>query len=556
LLLPTQLRWERITAATRVIQVGIRRSSRHILPEKGIGVSVSLLRVSSAFVLLALVLQCSAQKSSSWVHVDSAGKLVYRSLPQGDHIVDFSYAGYGGGGVALPAVPVMRTVTSSEEDDAPAIQRALDEVSAMPLKGKFRGAVLLAPGHFKCGSALKIAASGVVLRGSGSGVGGSTLELTGVPHVALMVGGDEHVETAGRTAHIAQAYVPSGTMQITLDDASGFTAGDRLRITRMTTPAWLKFMGMDDLVRNGKPETWVGGSIATERSVVRVEGKTLFLDVPLTDSYDRKYLPAEGAEVIRIHESGAIEQSGVEALSIVAPELHVSLTDASYSAIHMRALHDGWVRDLHVENTTGGIGAGEGTRRITIEDVSMHHSTSIVGAAKPADFGIDGTQVLVLRCSSQGDSLFYVVTGARNQGPNAVLDSEFHGNGHIQPHQRWSTGLLVENTRVPEGGIDLMNRGEMGSGHGWTMGWGVVWNSIAQSFVIQSPPGAANWSIGNKGEEALSSMQTYGPGPKGDPLPQGIVESANKPIEPASLYRAQLSQRLGAAALAALIPAH
>jgi hypothetical protein len=24
---------------------------------------------------------------------------------------------------------------------------------------------------------------------------------------------------------------------------------------------------------------------------------------------------------------------------------------------------------------------------------------------------------------------------------------------------------------VPEGGIDLMNRGEMGSGHGWTMGW-------------------------------------------------------------------------------------
>jgi hypothetical protein len=257
-------------------------------------------------------------------------------------------------------------------------------------------------------------------------------------------------------------------------------------------------------------------------------GNLLTFEVPLTDSYDRYYLPPEGAEVQVVHSHGVIEQSGVEDIRIVAPALKVALTEASFSAIRMSGLHDGWVRNVLVEDTTGGINAGEGTVRITVQDVSFRHSVAIVGAAKPADFGADGSQILFLRCSSTGDDRFYVVTGARNQGPNVVLDSIFRGNGHIQPHQRWSTRILVDSTSVPDG-IDLMNRGEMGSGHGWTMGWGVVWNSSAKSMVIQNPPGAANWSIGNRGEQASAPMPTFGPGPKLPSLPQGIVESPNQP---------------------------
>jgi hypothetical protein len=40
----------------------------------------------------------------------------------------------------------------------------------------------------------------------------------------------------------------------------------------------------------------------------------------------------------------------------------------------------------------------------------------------------------------------------------------------------------------------------------------------------------------------------------GPDLPQGFIESANHPILPASLYRAQLAERLGMAALKALDP--
>jgi hypothetical protein len=47
---------------------------------------------------------------SRWVYPDSSGKLIYKPLESGDRIIDFSYAGYGGGGVALPTFPVKKTV--------------------------------------------------------------------------------------------------------------------------------------------------------------------------------------------------------------------------------------------------------------------------------------------------------------------------------------------------------------------------------------------------------------------------------------------------------------
>jgi hypothetical protein len=130
------------------------------------------------------------------------------------------------------------------------------------------------------------------------------------------------------------------------------------------------------------------------------------------------------------------------------------------------------------------------------------------------------------------------------------------GSGHIQPHQRWATGLLVDNTQVPQGGIDMKNRGEMGTGHGWTMGWGVVWNSSASGLVIQNPPGAANWSIGTTGPELTEAMNIMGVRHhhEGPDLPQGYIESPNHRVLPDSLYRAQLAERLGAGALKALEP--
>ena len=85
--------------------------------------------------------------------------------------------------------------------------------------------------------------------------------MTGDPHVAIAIAGDKQdYPSILELPPIlrVQPYVPSGAQTITLDDASSFAAGDTIRITRFTTPNWLHFMGMDGMVRDGKPETWVG----------------------------------------------------------------------------------------------------------------------------------------------------------------------------------------------------------------------------------------------------------------------------------------------------------
>src|SRR5262249_32259358 len=119
-----------------------------------------------------------------------------------------------------------------------------------------------------------------------------------------------------------------------------------------------------------------------------------------------------------------------------------------------------------------------------------------------------------------------------------------HGS-RIQPHMCWSTGLLVDNCKVPEGGIDFPNRGVAGSGHGWTMGWAVAWNCLASTYVIQNPPGAANWAIGCVGER-VRTARSFDTAPI---LPEGIFDSYGTNVAPQSLYLAQLAERLGPQAL-------
>lgn len=517
---------------------------------------MSLLRASrqTMFMLVAVSVPLISAKQpaaahSQWAHLDRSGKLVYQHLKTGERILDFSYAGYMGGGVALPNFLVRKTVTPSGGDDGAAIQAAIDEVSSLPLVDGTRGAVLLTAGHFHSKATLKIAASGVVLRGSGSGENGTAIEMAGDPHLAFSIAGESKSAPVGDSVTVTDAYVPAGTMTLNVSDASGFKAGDRVQITHPVTPEWVRLMGMDTLVRNGKKQTWVANDLKTERTIVAVEGKSLRFDVPLADSYDAKYLAPKGATVVKIEDTGQITRVGIENLRLVAPARTVTLNDKHFNGLQMSGAEDSWVRNLRILDTTEAVGIGRTSRRVTVERVEVMQSVPIVGAAKPADFSANGTQILFDRCAATGDNVFYLAVGPGEQGPNVMLNCVFHGNGHVQPHQRWSTGLLIDSCQTPEGGIDLMNRGAMGSGHGWTMGWGVVWNSVAKSFLIQMPPGSANWGIGNRGQQALGKMPTFDVGPELPVLPRGIIESQGTPVAPASLYLAQLRERLGPQAL-------
>jgi hypothetical protein len=507
---------------------------------------------------------------SQWVHPGPDGKLVYKTTPAGDRIMDFSSAGYMGGGVALPAVPVKLTVQASGgQDDTAAIQDAINKVAAMPLEGHFRGAVLLGPGTFTCSRSVSISTSGVVLRGSGSGLEGTstTIKMTGGRHTAIVMGvgrgrrggespaiDDESVAQGLASAgpkkfeaaqtFISDAYVPSGATTFNVADARGFAVGDDISIRRPVTRSWIKFMQMDDLVRDGRPETWLrtGGSTVTERAIAAISGNKITLDIPLSDSFNARYLSPPGAAVVKVRPPALVTQAGVEHLRIQAPPMKMSYRQAPYSALRLNG-QDCWALDLRIEETMNSVSVGG--RRITLERVAIVRTVPNLGASKPAEFAPNAGQVLLDRCSGNGDNIWHAATGAGLAGPIVLLNCVFHGDGRIEGHQRWTTGMLLDNCQLPEGGIDFKNRGEMGSGHGWGSGWAVAWNCVAKSFVVQQPPGAFNWMIGCLGPN-VPTARPFGAGPA---LPLGVSDSPGQPVAPQSLYLAQLAERLGPQAL-------
>jgi hypothetical protein len=492
-------------------------------------------------------------QQSQWVHPGANGHLIYGRDKNGDTIPDYSFAGYHSGGVALPRIPAQIKLSPSGADDTIAIQHAIDTISARPLDANSsRGAVQLAAGDFHCSAALAIAASGVVLRGAGSGGDqeATTINMTGDPHVGIIIKGKFALNTIFPATNITDAYVPFGTHTVHVTDATHIHPGDLVQISKPVTAAWIEYMGMSGLERPNHDEHWINGILTARRLVTAVSGNAVTFQIALMDSYDSKVLGAEHFTVRPVAVSGELKEVGVEDLRIVAPAVSVGYHDAHSIAMEIDASVDSWVRNVAMIGTTEGVRMDIESERITLTRVDVEQSKTVTSSAKPFDFAINGTQVLVDRATGTGNSVFYFATGPRQQGPVVILNSVFHGDGNLEPHQRWSTGLLVDNCSVPEGGIHLVNRGNMGSGHGWATGWGVVWNSTASDLVIQQAPGTITWAMGNRGELKSEGMPD-GKGGRvhGTPLPSGLIESQGKPVTPQSLYLSQLAERLGPNAL-------
>lgn len=514
---------------------------------------VAAFLVALSFIVVQRI---SAQNKTEWVKYDQKGKLSYKTTVNGDRIMDFSHAGYKGGGVPLPHIATQITVKpSGTGDDTKLIQNAIDQVAKMPLQNGFRGAVELSAGVFTCASSIIISESGIVLRGNGSEKGGTTLKMTGEPHTAIVIGRGNTKVALGSTedkeqlalssTYLADSYIPAGVSVFKVLDAKNFKVGDTIAIQRPITDAWISFMKMDDMYREGKKQIWLGTGRqeVSKRIIKAIRNNEITIDVPLADSYDAKFLAPTGAKVVKIRTLNRVNNVGIEDLHIQCEPLEIDYGHAPYAAVRVGA-DDCWVKNVFAEETMNStVLAGD---RITMQKVKIKHTYANLGASKPADFSLEGSQNLIDRCEATGGNTYFVWTSSLVTGPNVVLNSTFRGIGsRIQPHQRWATGLLVDNCTIPDGNIDFMNRGIAGSGHGWTMAWAVAWNCVAKSYIIQNPPGAANWAIGCIGlREQTARLFDSSP-----IIPDGNFDSHGKPVAIQSLYLAQLEERLGNKAL-------
>lgn len=462
--------------------------------------------------------------------------------------IDFSHAGYRGGGVALPVLTATIVVEPAPGDDGERIMAAIDLVSRLPMDAQGRrGVVHLAAGDYQVQGQLRIAAGGVVLRGAGA-----TITATGHDRRTLIVVRGEPVPSTSRDTRAVLGDVEAGALEVRLESVKGLSAGQRVNVRRPSTEGWIKALGMDAFV-GWRPESrlnWKAGSrdIVWDRVITAVHGDRVVLDAPLTTALEA----AHGGGVLETAPSTArIAEVGVETLRLVSAHDPSRPTDEdhSWTAISLDNVEDAWVRDVTAEGFAGSmVDVGASARRITVQDVNAGAPVSEIGGLRRRVFYTAGQQTLFLRCASE-EGVHDFGVGHAAAGPNAFVDCmsrDAHGDSGTL--ESWASGVLFDGVKVRGGGLNLTHRGRDGQGVGWSAANSILWNCEATEVAVMNPPGALNAAIGCRGE--LS-----GDGVREDPRVQpGRDFHRAAPQTPASLYRAQLEARLGAGALAALEP--
>jgi hypothetical protein len=493
--------------------------------------------VSLAFALLALPALVGSQGS----------------VPQGvSALIDFSFAGYEGGGQAIPDVPIAIVVSPADGDDGQRIQTAIDIVAKRPTDSAgFRGAILLERGQFEVMGSIRLGASGIVLRGSASNDDGTTILAAGHSRRALVdvLGDGQPSDVPNSVRFLIDDSIAAGSRTVSVGDAGSFQVGDRVVVRRPSTKEWIGRLGMDAF-EGWRPETrlfWTPGSrdVSWHRTVVAIENGRITLDAPITTTIAR----TDGGTIARYVFPGRIDHVGVENLRLVSAfeTTRPKDEDHSWTGIAFDKVENAWARQLKLEHFAGtAVDVRAHSRAITIEDVDVVDPVAEDGNYRRRGFSLAGELTLVQRCSSRSGRNDFI-TGFAAAGPNVFLDcSSSASTGPSGSLDSWASGVLLDNVSVRGDALRLTNRGTEDQGAGWTGAHSVLWNCEATDVEVRNPPGAANYAYGCKG--ILS-----GDGIVNDPR---VVPARDffrgLPVEPRSLYMSQLAARRGAGAVAAI----
>ena len=503
--------------------------------------------------------------TASRIYPGADNKLVYVPDELGNIIVDSSHAGYGGGGVAIPTVPVRETIWPVAGDNTENIQAAINRVSSRPLDaGGFRGAVVLKAGYYKMATPIRIEAGGVVLRGEGMSDTGTILIGTGTGRsggaggnqgTLVLAGGASGITVKEETKQtIADDYVPVGARKFKIASAQGFRPGDSVMVRRIGNQEWIDAVGMNGPDAQSR---WRPFNVEWDRTVVDVQGNTITVDAPITCAIEKRW---GGGELLKYDEGGRIQNVGVENLRAVSEfdpgkrtREYGNMDRPNYVAEeyyndenHYRNfvifdnMKNGWVRNataLHFVYSM--VGTSRGAKWVTVQDCVSRAPVSQRAGARRFTFALRGQLALVQRClSEEGRHSF--MSGQPTSSANVFLDCKaITPFSSSEPHEQWATGNLYDNIQAP-----LTARFWKNINIGWAGANTVFWNCEG-SFLVQKPPTAQNFSFGHLGVNAVVFNI-----PLQDPTKEnGHIESLDKHVVPRSLYLTQLRERLGDAAV-------
>ncbi len=483
--------------------------------------------------LLSTTPVAAQQWQSAFVKLEN-GRLKYTADEKGNTIPDFSRVGYHQNRKELPQVTVVETVSPDGNHDQALIQQAVDAVAKRtPDAQGIRGAVLLKAGTYKIPGSIRIETSGIVLRGEGEQ---TRLLATGAyKHSTVVASGKGNLaEVPGSRVRITDAYVPVGAKHFNVAAGHGLRPGDKIVLYRPATTNWIHDLKMDQIEPGEGTIQWITNdyNLTFERVVTVVKGNTIFIDNPVVMAMEEGY---GGGEVFKYIFDGRISEVGIENLLLESEYNGETDENHGWDAISFNKIEDSWISG--VTSRFFGyscVNLGHASKQITVRDSKCLAPKSQIIGGRRYSFNNDGQLNLFVNCYASEGRHDYV-TGAKVSGPNVFYNCKSeNAKADIGPHHRWAMGTLYDNI-VTDGEINIQDRGNWGTGHGWAGVNQVLWNCTAAQVTVQNPyVSGKNYAIGVKGKKKNGRLSGR---------PDGVWEGQNKNgLIPASLYVKQVEE--------------
>jgi hypothetical protein len=514
--------------------------------------------------------------------VDSEGRLIYTPDADGFVLPDFSYAGYKNGDEPIPDVPVVRIIEPVSGDNTSHIQAAINAVGALtPDANGIRGALLLKKGLYPVKGPIYLNYAGVVLRGEGNEGNPATSTViydtykdpTSAAGRKVLIAGNRTNDgwDSGKNneTNIIDEVVPVGARTVHIAKNTAYSEGDLVCIYHPCTEAWLQAVNYGEtFIPGGQPEgAWTTSSapIYYHRYVTAVNHSgsitEITLDAPVFYTL-RKSLSQ--CKIYRFNRT-ALQNIGVENLRIDIANEGIPDDYHAWNALSFENMENGWAKDvvtLHF-GQSGFITAR--STRLTIERCFALDPVGTVTGGMGYNFNTYQRSQLILfkECYARNGRHNYISNGTSVTSGCVVYRCKSEGSRAVsEGHRLWTQGMLFDNhedfnpitTSTVTGVLGFYNRMDMGSGHGWAMAHGVLWNCNAETnrnsagarqnapsnarsvIYCEKPPTAQNYAIGCFTHNA-SDIRAYR-------YPTGYIEGANSAgLYPASLYEAQVLAR-------------
>ena len=457
-------------------------------------------------------------------------RITYLDDEQGNRILDFSYCGYKSSEQDIPDVRNTVFVSWTAGDNTARIQRAIDYVASLvPDASGFRGAVLLDQGEFSLSESLRIAASGIVLRGVNKEK--TILLKKGVDRGALIyMEGTDDLNTLD-TLQVLSKYVPVNARTLEVASGTSLRKGDRVMVNRPSEKDWIASLGCDIFGGGIGALGWKEGDmdLSWDRTVTEVNGNQITLDAPLTVALNATY----GTSTVTVYQwNGRIRNCGVENMTLISDydKRYPKDEDHCWTGISIEDAEDCWVRRVNFKHFAGSAVIVQRTgSQITVEDCISREPVSEIGGMRRCTFYTLGQQTLFQRCYSE-HGIHDFAAGYCAAGPNAFVQCDSYESLNFSGSiDAWACGLLFDVVNIDGHNLSFKNLGQDKNGAGWNTANSLFWQCTAAEIECYTPA-----------KDAMNRAYGCWAQFSGD----GEWAQSNNHVQPRSIFYAQLEERL------------